>query len=107
MAGVAGQGNSNPTSLFSNHQVVKFGTPSVYYDSSYGVTYSSLADIDQNAVDGYWAVGTLAVDEPTVGLDLNGNGNSSDAQVPTFVYVFKENAPGNQLVEVNGEYPFP
>ena len=103
--GVPGQGTPDPASLFNNHQVVKFGTPPVYYDPSCGVTYSSLADIDNLAVDGYWQRGTLPVDEAVVGLDLDGNGVVGDLGVMTLVHIFQSNPTGNQLVEVLFEYP--
>ncbi len=54
-AGVPGQSNANPASLFNNHRVAKLtvnGT-SQYYDPSYGATHATLSDIDLNAIDGY------------------------------------------------------
>lgn len=51
--GLAGQCNPNPASLFQRHQVVKIG--GIYYDPSYGVTYTSLSDFRTKAIDG-WAV---------------------------------------------------
>ncbi len=101
--GVPGQGTTNPKSLFSNHQVVKIGTQ--YYDPSYGVTYSSLADIDDNAVDGYYEKKDVPVNELQVGLDLNGDTYVTDTWVLTFAWVFKKNPIGNQLIEIPIEYP--
>jgi hypothetical protein len=50
--GVAGQGNDNPASLFTTH-VVAFinGT---YYDPSYGRTYTSLNDMQQKIIAGFF-----------------------------------------------------
>ncbi len=104
--GMAGQATTNPASLFNNHQVVRFGTPPVYYDPSYGVTYTSLAEIDTNAIDGYFKfVANHPVDEATVGVDLNGNGNITDigVQVPSFLML--KSPAQNQLSEVANEYP--
>ena len=44
--GIQGQNNERPASLFSNHAVIYKGN--VYYDPSYGVTYSDLPDFDAN-----------------------------------------------------------
>lgn len=103
--GVPGQGTGNPASLFSNHQVVKFGSPPVYYDPSYGAMYSSLSDIDSFAVEGYWQNGLLPVKESLVQLDLDGDGNITDMDVLTPVFIFQLNPAGNQLVENAIEYP--
>ena len=104
-AGVPGQSNPNPASFFNNHQVVKIGTQ--YYDPSYGIVHSSLANIDATAIAGYFNFRPLFVDEAHVGLDLNGNGTMTDPAVPTFVFVFQMNPTGNQLVEDPDEWPAP
>jgi hypothetical protein len=104
-AGVPGQSNANPASLFNNHQIVKVGGQ--YYDPSYGIVYLSLGDIDASAIAGYYRQGIWPVDEPDVGLDLNGNGTMTDLAVDTPVYVFQNNPAGNQLVEYPDEWPPP
>ncbi len=79
--GIPGQGNPNPASLFSNHQVVISGQ---YYDPSYGLKHASLEEIDDNAIDGFYrGPGLLPVDEPAVNLDLNGDGDKTDLGVKT------------------------
>jgi len=103
--GVAGQGNANPKSLFGNHQVVKFGTSPLYYDPSYGLTYTSLADIDNNAVDGYYQKRAVSVNELQVGVDLNNDTHITDTIVTVNAWVFKRNPTGNQLIDLLGEYP--
>ena len=78
----------------------------MYYDPSYSVTYSSLAEIDNVAIAGYWQrIFGFPVDESVVGLDLNGDGDMLDLGVPTPVFVLQKNPTGNQLVEVLREYP--
>ena len=47
---VIGQNNEYPPALFPNHGVVKIG--SMYYDPSYGQTYSSLLDFEKKALYG-------------------------------------------------------
>ncbi len=103
--GVPGQGNPNPLSLFGNHQVVKFGTPALYYDPSYGVTFGSLTDIDSGAGDAYVTSASLRINEPDVGRDLNHNGNLNDLQVLVPCILFAVNPSGNQLTETVSEYP--
>ena len=56
--GEAGQGNDNPASLFYNHQFVQLtvhGTTK-FYDPSYGITYTSLIDFDDNHLAGFFAI---------------------------------------------------
>jgi hypothetical protein len=99
--GVAGQGNSNPASLFNNHQVVIGG---VYYDPSYGIKYSTLQDID-NSIDGFYiGPGLYPVNEPTVNLDLNGDRDKTDLGVNTEVILFRKNLPGLDISERRFDY---
>jgi hypothetical protein len=51
MTGSKGSCNPNPPSLFNNHQLAKID--GVYYDPSYGVKYSSLAQAKVVALDGW------------------------------------------------------
>ena len=100
-SGIPGQGNSNPASLFNNHQVVISGE---YYDPSYGQKHASLQDIDDNAIDGYYIQGTYPVDEPAVNLDLNGDGDKIDLAVTTSVLLFRKNPAGLDLRETSYNY---
>jgi hypothetical protein len=100
-AGIPGQGNANPASLFNNHQVVISGQ---YYDPSYGVQHASLQDIDDNAIDGFYIGGTYPVDEPTVNLDLNGDGDKTDLGVNATVILFRKNPAGLNIQEIKVNY---
>lgn len=93
--GIEGQGTQNPASLFGNHQVMISGQ---FYDPSYGQLHGTLADIDNNAVDGYFILSVENLDEATYGLDLNSDGDQTDLAVPTACYLFRENPAGNDLV---------
>ena len=50
--GVAGQNNTDPLSMFYNHQFIK--NDDTYYDPSYGITYTSPDDFASKAVAGLW-----------------------------------------------------
>ena len=93
-AGIEGQGTQNPASLFGNHQVMISGE---YYDPSYGIKHASLADIDTNAIDGFFVVAALNLDEATYNLDLNSDGDKTDVAVPTACFLFRKNGTGNEL----------
>ena len=95
--GIAGQGNENPASLFNNHQVVIDGK---YYDPSYGVQYSSLEELEDRSIDGFY-VGPvrLPVDEPVVGCDLNNDGDTADLNVDANVLLIRKNKPGLEIRE--------
>ena len=69
-----------------------------FYDPSYGVTYSSLNDMEQKAMAGYWRQGLLGVNETTVGLDLDHDGHIDDKVVNVIVYVFCKNDLGGHLI---------
>lgn len=99
--GIPGQGTSNPASLFNNHQVVISGE---YYDPSYGVKHATLQDIDDNAIDGFYISGYYPVDEPTVNLDLNSDGDKVDVQVNTAVMLFRKNPAGLDIWEQRVNY---
>ena len=95
--GIAGQGNENQASLFNNHQVVIDGK---YYDPSYGVQYSSLEELEDRSIDGFY-VGPvrLPVDEPVVGCDLNNDGDTADLNVDANVLLIRKNKPGLEIRE--------
>lgn len=96
VAGVPGQNSANPASFFNNHQIVKIGT--AYYDPSYGLTYTSLKDMEAQAIAGYYLFKNTPVDEAKVNLDLNGDGNKTDTvTVPAFL--IKKSAGNDELTE--------
>ena len=76
----------------------------ILYDPSYGVTYSgsdltaALADMESKAVAGYFISGTLAVNERSVGVDLDGDGYIDDRVVACVVFAFCRNDGGGHLV---------
>jgi len=47
------QGNYTPRALFGDHVVVLVPN-GTFYDPSYGQTYSSLEDMENKVIDGYW-----------------------------------------------------
>jgi hypothetical protein len=97
-AGTPGQKTANPASLFNNHQVALIGGN--YYDPSYGVKYTSLNQIDTNAISGYFLVDdTLAVDESVVGVDLNSDGDATDIGVIVFSILSRINPATPDLHE--------
>jgi hypothetical protein len=99
--GIPGQNSTNPASFFNNHQIVKIG--SSYYDPSYGVTYTSLADMESKSIAGYYLIRTIPVDESKVNLDLNGNGNKTDiVNIPAII--IQQNPGKNQLTETLYDY---
>ncbi len=56
LTGIPGQGTSNPVSDFYNHQLIKikFGNlEKLIYDPSYGETYESVLNFENNAIDGF------------------------------------------------------
>jgi hypothetical protein len=57
----AAQNNANPQAIFDNHSVIKW-TNGKYYDPSYGKTYDSLADFENQSIAGFYAV------PPNVGI---------------------------------------
>jgi len=95
--GIPGQGTASPASLFGSHQMTKIG--GTYYDRSYGLTFTSLAQIDTKAVAGYLKGALVLVDEATVNLDLDGDGEKTDLDVPTSSIVIKANPVGVDLQE--------
>lgn len=85
-SGIAGQGTANPASFFNNHQMVFINGQ--YYDPSYGIKHVNLQDIQASLAGFYVGPEWYLVNEPTVNLDLNGNGNKTDMGVNTVVYLF-------------------
>ncbi len=64
-----------------------------------------LQDIDDNAIDGFYiGPGTYPVDEPTVNLDLNGDGDKTDLGVNTTVILFRKNPAGLNIQETRVNY---
>ncbi len=67
-AGVGGQNSTNPQSLFGNHQIVKVVTKdgsgndvTTFYDPSYGLTYTSLANMEATVIAGYIKLTTIQI----------------------------------------------
>ena len=53
-AGLAGQNSPTPSEkIFGFHFIIKADLDGVYYDASYGVTYTGAADFETKAVAGY------------------------------------------------------
>lgn len=103
--GIAGQNSTNPCSLFNNHQIVRvvYQDPSgndveTFYDPSYGVAYRDLDDMEATSLSGYFRQGTLGVNETTVGLDLDHDGDISNKLVDVYVFVFRTNDLRGHLV---------
>lgn len=93
--GIPGQGTIDPASWFNNHLAAIAGD---YYDPSYGIKYDSLAEIDDEAVDGYYLQTQMDLNEQVVDLDLNDDGDKDDSAVRTGVMLFKKNPPGLDLI---------
>lgn len=87
LPGLPGQGSANPASLFGNHKLVKLGPG--YYDPSYGKSYTSLQDFEDNAIEGIVAPGRLP--ETTVGFDVDGIGGIGNNLVLVFAFRAKKN----------------
>jgi hypothetical protein len=105
LPGIPGQSNLNPNSLFGNHQVVKFGTPLVYYDPSYGNTFATLGDMDMTGLSAFIKVDfSRPVYEGAIAFDENGDGDMLDTFAVDAVLI-KPNPAGNQLKETPGEWP--
>lgn len=60
---------------------------------------------DTAAIEGYFVKELRTLDEPTVALDLNGDGDMIDMAVPTWLYRLQKNPVGNQLIERRANYP--
>jgi hypothetical protein len=93
--GIEGQGNNNPASIFGNHQIVQIGT--TLYDPSYGKTFSSLADIDNQAMAGYFVIRRRQFDESVLNADINHDGDKNDILEADYLAI-QENPAGNDLV---------
>ncbi|MBN2272116.1 MAG: hypothetical protein JXN61_15990 [Sedimentisphaerales bacterium] len=55
--GIAGQGNSDPISTFSDHAILLYDGQ--YYDPSYGDTYTGLNDMETKSISGYYMEGQV------------------------------------------------
>ncbi len=69
-----------------------------YYDAANGVTYTTLHAFDDVRDRFFLALANHPVDEPTVGIDLNGDGGSLDLNVPREVRIFRNNLSGGPYV---------
>jgi hypothetical protein len=59
--GIPGQNSADPQSMFPNHVIIKVSFSdeqnrpfTLWYDPSYGVTYDSLLDMDNNSIAGFY-----------------------------------------------------
>jgi hypothetical protein len=83
-----GQGMTDPASIFNNHQIDYID--GVYYDPSYGVTYSSITDFSAKSVAGFYQEASSVV-ETRLGIDLNGDGKLSNQPLPYGAYFIRKN----------------
>ena len=95
--GIPGQGGvANPASFFEVHSVAVIEEK--IYDASYGLIHDSFDDIDPDIIAGYVKLAKQhPVDEPTVGVDLNDDGDALDMDVPRDCFFMRTNPAGNQL----------
>ena len=70
----------------------------VYYDPSYGQTYTSAFDFQNSALDGLYRVTNQTVSEAAIGEDLNGNGNQTDTLNVTVIQFQRFAPPPTGLV---------
>lgn len=97
--GVDGQGkNSNPASLFNNHQFLQItsqaGGGISYYDPSYGLTYTSIQHFENIAIDGLWNMTFPSLNEQVENLDLNGFNGITFTYVQVGAMSFRLNPTG-------------
>ena len=120
-AGIAGQANNNPLSFFRHHVVVYYdGT---YYDPSYGTTYSSLDDFEDQALVGYYRKEEDAgIDEGYVNVyradltppqcldeqdfDFNGDENTLDSYTWDLFHIRVDLTGEDELVPHPLSYPY-
>jgi len=100
--GIPGEGNANPASWFENHQMAYVNGQ--YYDPSYGIKHPDLADIQTSLAGFYLGPGSYPVNEATVNLDLNGNGNKTDTGVSTTVILFTKTPSTLNLIQHTDTY---
>ncbi len=102
LSGVAGQSNSNPFSVFNNHQVLEYTYPNnqtFWFDPSYGNVYSGsttearLADFQSQCVAGFYA----AVDGVTVNQSYLTGDDHGTGQLARTVLFIKPNDGTLQL----------
>ena len=68
---IEGQGpNGNPASIFNNHQITQI--EGRLLDPSYGTEFSSLNDIESNAIFGYYIAGSVMMNEYDYDFDNDG-----------------------------------
>ena len=103
--GLPGQGeNSNPASIFKNHQVALLN--GVYYDPSYGKKYNSLTEFENQAISRYSFNNYEVFSEADYDTDFNGDGDKDDGVGATPEDVFasevfniRENPPLLMLLQ--------
>lgn len=82
LLGVSGHSSADPASLFGNHKVVEID--GVFYDPSYGNSFTSLQAFENNSVVGYMTMGDLS--EVDTGFDFNGGGLSPNFRFNVFLF---------------------
>lgn len=96
-AGIEGQGNLDPLSLFTGHVIAKI--EGKLYDPSYGRAYNDQYAIEHESIAGYAYVKPTTVDETITGTDLNGDGQvQSDAPILIFFMREQPGSVGNILL---------
>lgn len=89
--GLKGQSADNPLAMFQNHQLAHID--GVFYDPSYGRTYTNPAMEMDQLVDGFLVEKPgRRMTEATLGVDLNGNGNRTDV-VRLDAFFIRKNDP--------------
>ncbi len=110
--GIEGIGISyNPKSFFENHQIARIKlseNPDVYkyYDPSYGKSFDSLQDIEDEVIVGYVyaTLGLVNESNPLVDCDCNLDGDKQDNDVYCYVMYIRDkqsSEPINIKEEIN------
>jgi len=97
VSGVQGQGTENPFSDFDSHTFIellnpKFNNPP-FYDPSYGLTYNSIEDFENSAVEGFYIYRGEKIlhNELAKNADLDKDGVISDKNVRVYEIHFRKN----------------
>jgi hypothetical protein len=96
-----GQNNPNPASIFDNHQiaVLKIGHDQVFFDPSYGRTYTGLDQMSTQTVAGFYRFKRdfkIAQTSLPAGIDLNGHKvEHGKVEVEAYLIQKNDNKGGN------------
>lgn len=100
-AGLPGQSQSNPASLFERHYLAFVNGQ--YYDPSYGENYATLDEFDAKLA-GFWIQDPIQpVSEETTGWDLNGDNDTEDT-VSSAAHLFRKN---DTVLDIEVDQTFP